>query len=79
MTFIRFELLIISCHFLLVVTISVSFNATTYGVSEDTGSLQPVLVLSNPSSTDITIQVTDNEDTATSTYVSHTVYIKFSL
>ena len=48
------------------VAISVFFNATTYAISENAGPLTPVLVLTNPSSTDVTIQVTDSEDTATS-------------
>ena len=46
--------------------ITVSFNQSTYSVNEDAGPAQPVLVLSNPSSTDITVQVRDNENTATS-------------
>ena len=36
-----------------------------YSVNENEGPVQPVLVLSNPSSTDITVQVTDREGTAT--------------
>ena len=39
----------------------VSFNQSIYIVDEDDGPAQPVLVLSNPSSTDITVQVL-NED-----------------
>ena len=45
--------------------IDVFFNASTYTVDENNGHVQLVLVLSNPSSTDITVQVTDNSDTAT--------------
>jgi len=45
--------------------ITVKFSQSTYSVNEDTGSVQPVLVLSNPSSTDITVQVRDNSKTAT--------------
>ena len=48
------------------VAITVSFSQTTYSVDEDDGPAQPVLVLSNPSSTDITVQVRDTENTATS-------------
>jgi len=40
--------------------ITVSFNQSTYMVDEDEGPAQPVLVLSNPSSTDITVVVTDS-------------------
>ena len=50
----------------IVSTISVFFNATTYDVSENAGTVTLALVLTNPSSTDITVQVTDNEGTATS-------------
>ena len=38
---------------------SVSFIQSTYRVGENTGPVQPVLVLSNPFSTDITVQVRD--------------------
>ena len=36
-----------------------------YYVNENDGPAQPVLVLSNPSSTDITVQVRSNDITAT--------------
>ena len=39
--------------------ITVSFNQPSYIVNEDEGPAQPVLVLSNPSSTDITVVITD--------------------
>ena len=54
--------------FLLV--ISVSFNELMYSVNENSGTLQPMLILSQPSSTDITIQVITNEGTATSELAS---------
>ena len=38
---------------------TVSFNQSMYSVDENEGPAQAVLVLSNPSSTSITIQVTD--------------------
>jgi len=44
---------------------NVSFSQSTYSVDEDDGPVQPVLVLSNPSSTDITVQVGSNDITAT--------------
>jgi len=44
---------------------TVTFSGSTYSVDEDDGPAQPVLVLSNPSSTDITVQVRSNEITAT--------------
>ena len=44
----------------------VSFEEMTYGVNESTQLLQLVLVLSNPSSFAITVQVTDSGNSATS-------------
>ena len=38
-----------------------------YYVDEDDGEIQVVLVLSNPASTDITVQVVDNSSTAMGT------------
>ena len=46
--------------------ITVNFSQSTYSVTEDARSVQLGLILSNPSSTDITVQVRDNQDTATS-------------
>jgi len=46
--------------------ITISFNQSTYSVNEDDGPAQPVLVLSNPSSTNITVQVSDIQNTAIS-------------
>ena len=45
--------------------VTISFNQSTYSVDEDDGPAQPVLVLSNPSSTDISVQVRSNDITAT--------------
>ena len=50
----------------LLVDIILRFNQTVYSVNEDDGKVQPVLVLSNPSSYDVIIQVNDDEITATS-------------
>ena len=52
-------------YFMCSVVISVSFNQSTYNVDENAGPAQPVLVLSNPSSTDITVQVFSANGTAT--------------
>ena len=41
------------------------FSDTTYSVNENEGSVQPVLVLSNPSSSDITVEVYDTSISAT--------------
>ena len=45
------------------VAIDIFFNESTYDVLESDQYIQLVLVLSNPSATDITIQVTDNNGT----------------
>ena len=47
------------------IAINISFNQSTYSVNEDDGPAQPVLVLSNPSSADITIQVKATNGSAT--------------
>ena len=41
------------------------FNQSMYSVNEDVGLAQPVLVISNPSSTDITVQVSNTDESAT--------------
>ena len=47
------------------VDITVSFSLSAYTIDEDAGSVQPVLVLSNPSSTNITVQVLSTDGSAT--------------
>ena len=42
------------------------FSQSIYSVNENAGIVKPVLVLSNSSSTDITVQVNDTENRATS-------------
>ena len=49
------------------VAATISFNQSAYSIAEDGGLVQPVLVLSNPSSVSITIQVVDTGTTATGT------------
>ena len=44
------------------------FSQTTYSVDEDDGPAQPTLVLSNPSSTAITVEVTGGGGSATGEY-----------
>ena len=43
---------------------TVRFSEATYSFNEGTERAQPVLVLSNPSSTNITVEVRDNAITA---------------
>ena len=47
------------------IAITVMFSQSMYSVDEDDGPARPVLVLSNPSSTDITVEATDTEGSAT--------------
>ena len=44
---------------------SVNFSQSTYGIDEDKGPLQLMLILSNPSTTNITIRVFSNDGSAT--------------
>ena len=49
------------------------FSQSVYSISEDARPrirAQPVLVFSNPSSTDITVQVTNTDGSATGEYCS---------
>ena len=48
----------------IVVSLNVSFSQSTYSINEDVGVVQPVLVLSNISSTIITLQVRDSGNNA---------------
>jgi len=50
------------------IAITVKFNQSIYSVDKDTGPSQPTLILSNPSSTDITIQVINTDGLATGEY-----------
>ena len=45
--------------------ITVMFDETIYFVCENDGPAQPVLFLSNPSSMNLTVQVTDTDGSAT--------------
>ena len=44
---------------------SVRFNQSTYSVNEDAGPAQPLLVLSNVASFNVTVQVVSTDRTAT--------------
>ena len=46
------------------------FNQSEYIANEDVGPAQPVLVISNPLFTDITVQVTSIDGSATGKYCS---------
>ena len=56
----------LATYILYSVEVTISFNQRTYIVNENEGLLQAVLVLStSKSSTDITVQVGTNDNTAT--------------
>ena len=60
--------------------IIVSFTILTYSVNEDDGPAQPVLVLSNPSATDITVYLYSTDQSATGEYCSAVcIYIRSCL
>ena len=52
------------------IAITVRFSQTAYSIDEDDGPAQPTLVLSNPSSIAITVQVTSGGGSATGEYCS---------
>ena len=49
----------------LLVAISIKFEKSSYDVDERNRTEQPVLILSNPSSTSITVNILNIDDTAT--------------
>ena len=56
--------------FCIYVDITVMFSETMYSVNENAGSTQPVLVLSNPSTSDVTVEVTTTDGSASGEYCS---------
>ena len=51
------------------------FNQSMYSVDEDTRPAQPVLVLSNPSTTNIIVEVYNTDASATGEYCSIFTYL----
>lgn len=47
---------------------TIAFDQSTYNVDENDKFVQPVLILSNPSSIDITVQIIGEDDTAKSKF-----------
>ena len=56
------------CVFFYVLVTTVMFNQSMYNVEEDDGPAQLILVLSNPSSSDIAVQVITEDGSATGKY-----------
>ena len=50
------------------IVVYVYFNESTYSINENAGPVQPVLELSNTSSTDITVEVFTTNGSATGEY-----------
>jgi len=48
------------------IDITVRFNQSTCSVNENEGPARPTLILSNPSSTDITLRVRESQGSANS-------------
>ena len=48
--------------------IDVTFEQLLFNVNEDAGSVQPVLILSNPSLTSIVVEVCNTDGSATGEY-----------
>ena len=53
-------------HVICYVVITVSFSQSTYSINENSGPVQPVLVLSSPSTFGITIEIMNDDNTAIS-------------
>ena len=51
-----------------VVAASIKFEQSSYSVNEGNGPVQPVLILTNPSSTSITVNILSFNGTATGMY-----------
>ena len=54
-------------------TINISFNESVYCINEPDGPVQPILVLSNSLSSDITVQVLNIDLTATGKYMNNLI------
>ena len=65
---IRLLLILFITVLIFFLAVIVSFENTTYSVIESAGPAQPVLVLSNPSSTPITVRVFNTDGSATGEY-----------
>ena len=59
---------IITLPLYIILAITVMFEQSTYSVDESAGPAQPVLVLSNPSSIEFIVQVTNTDGSATGEY-----------
>ena len=67
------------CIIAFIIAPTINFNQSTYNVDEDDGPAQPVLVLSNPSSTDINISVFSTDGSATGKDTVHCTLLPSTL
>ena len=61
----------------MITAITVTFSQSTYSADEDSGVVQPVLNFSNPSSTNITIQVRSIDNTTTGKIITLLCYTTY--
>ena len=60
-------------YYLVPIAITISFDQLKYFLNENNGSVELKAILSNPSATDITVQIIINDGTAISKYArTHT-------
>ena len=60
------------------IAITISFNQSTYHVNENDMTVEIVAILSNPSSTDVTVEITSSDTTATSEFATaYYTYVYF--
>ena len=57
------------CWLLFPTAATVRFEHQSYNVNEDAGKVEPMLILSNPSSTDLTVEVMITGGSATGKYI----------
>ena len=53
-------------YYLIIVAVAVSFDQLTYFANEDNGTVELMVILSNPSIADITVQIVSSDVTAIS-------------
>jgi len=61
-----------------IVAITITFEQPTYIINEDNVTVQPVLIFSNPSATDITVQVINTDVSTTSGKFTHTCVLSYN-
>ena len=65
-------------HYLILTAITISFDQITYFVNENNETVELKAILSNPSATNITVQILSSDVTAISKYAC-TLYITYCI